>query len=259
MVLLVTGAITPAQNISKTQLNDTEIRKEQYLSALKKCIDEAKKYNEATVNQNRASSIMSIVYCDNSNPNSIIFKELTEYAKHANVMFEVLTFYGNNEKVAEKGKGFGEGEITRYAVNNSKLLKEDELLIKLTGRLVIDNLASLAKKLTNNKCYFNIPNHTRRDICDTRLYAMSVACYKEYFISAYEKVDDNAGYYLEHAFMDVIKASGLQTYNFPEYPLYVGMSGTAASNYTYVKWKSELKNVLSFFQFYRVKWKDINN
>lgn len=262
MVLLITGAITPAKNISKTTLTDANARKEQYLSALKATIDMLSPNSQAdkkvksvgeNVAQNTVTNNISICYCDNSNPERIIFNDVEKYAKEKNIALEILGFQGDVEKISYHGKGYGEGEITKYAMENSVLIKNDNYFLKLTGRLLIDNMASIAQNISNNKMYFNIPNHTRRDICDTRLYAMPVELYKNYFMDAYNKVNDDKGYYLEHAFSDVIKENKLVTYNFPKYPLYNGVSGSAGMKYTYSLWKSSIKNILSGMQFYRFK------
>lgn len=255
MILLITGAMTPAKNVTKTTLIDTNKRKDQYVDSIKKAIKQAARFNSNfnSVNENSIKNNISIVYCDNSEPKEVILEDLKRYAKGKNVKLETLSFKGNGELTAVKGKGYGEGEITKYAMENSALIKEDGYFIKLTGRLFIDNMSSLLKKLSQSKAYFNIPNHTMRGLCDTRLYAMPIELYKEYFLNAYENVNDDGGYYLEHAFTDVIRSNNIKTFNFPEYPLYSGKSGSAGADYTYVPWKSKIKNILSAFQFYKVK------
>lgn len=255
MILLITGAITPAKNIAKTTLIDSNKRKDQYITALKKMIKRIGRVNEMnhSANENEAVRKIGVVYCDNSNPESITFEELKKYANDKHVKLEILSFKGNEEKIMAQGKGYGEGEITAYALANSQLIKEDGYFMKLTGRLMIDNLSSIVKKISSAKIYFNIPNHTMKGIADTRFYAMPVKVYNDYFSTAYEKVDDNNGYYYEHAFTDVIRTNKLKTSNFPEYPLYSGESGSSGGHYTYKPWKSKIKNVLSLFQFYKVK------
>lgn len=255
MILLITGAITPAKGITKTTLIDNNKRKDQYIASIKRAVKQISRINEMThsVDENAACQKYGIVYCDNSAPESIIFDEVKQYAKTHHVKFEVLSFKGDEAKISEKGKGFGEGEITKYALENSKLLSEDGYFIKLTGRLFIDNLSVIMKKVSCKKAYFNIPNHTERGMCDTRFYAVPVSMYKEYFLDAYQNVNDGSGHYYEHVFLDVIRKYHLKTYNFPVYPLYKGVSGSAGSSYTYVGWKSKVKDILSIFQYYKVK------
>lgn len=253
MVILITGAITPAGNIAKTALTDSEKRKEQYILSIEKTIDQLSQYKLDTVNANKVIRDVSLVYCDNSDPSLEIFDEVKDYAKKKNIAIELLLFKGDNEAVSKKGKGYGEGEITKYAFKNSEFIKKASFIFKLTGRLTIDNLSEIIKKIDISKMYFNVPNKTRRDICDTRFYALSKDNYEKFFINAYENVDDNNNHFLEHVFIESIRNNKLKVYNFPKYPLYSGMSGTAGTNYSYVGWKSKIKDIMSLFGYYRVK------
>lgn len=246
MVLLITGAVVPGQNVSDTKLTNIDERKAQYIEAINKCIQEISKVK---------AMVSGIVYADNSMPDDSIFADCMKQAKEHDISFEVVSFKGDADKLSEKGKGYGEGEITEYAFNNSKLLKNSDYFIKLTGRLSIDNLAMIIKKINKKNCYFNMPNRTLPYMCDTRLYAMPVSLYKQYFIKAYINVDDNNGHYLEHCMSDVINGENIKIKNFPVYPRYVGISGSLGHVYTYNKYKSLIKDVLSIFGYYTVKKK----
>lgn len=256
MILLITGAITPAVNKNQTIINDVKERQNQYLSSIRACIDKAALINrQGSVAENKVlyHNILKIVYCDNSNPSRELFADLIAYADTKKVPFELVSFLGDVDSTRIHGKGYGEGEITAYAVNNSLLIKADDYFIKLTGRLGVDNLEQIVPRLMKDRCYFNIPNHTNHNICDTRFYGLPIKIYKKYFANVYRDVNDDKGYYYEHAFIDTIRKHKIECYNFPFYPMYSGKSGTSGGRYTYKNWKNNMKNVLSFFQYYRVK------
>lgn len=244
MVLLVTGAITPQKGVSDIVISETNERQKQYLDALEKCLN--------------TKGIDKIVYCDNSNPDKILFVDLLKKADELGKKLEILLFRGNDELAGKKGKGYGEGEITEYAINNSKLLSDDTYFCKLTGRLYVDNLSRIVKCLNKQRCYINYPNKTIPNICDTRFYAMPIGMYNDLFSKAYLKVDDITGYFLEHAFRDVIKENNLITYNFPKYPRYRGLSASTGAVYTYKWYKCIFKDILSVFQVYRLRLEDEN-
>lgn len=236
MVIIVTATIAPESNMQQLVLKDKEQRLKQYKSALNSLID--------------AKPDAKIVFCDNSGFGTDGFEEEISCAKKKGIQLEILSFWGNSDAVIRHGKGYGEGEIIRHVLSESRLICDERYMMKITGRLRVDNIANLVSKVNQNRVYFNIPNIHRKDLFDTRLYAMPVKTYREYFETAYKRVDDDHGYYLEHAFTDAIFANGLKVCNFPCYPRIVGESGSGGAQYTYTEWKSRVRDILSVFNVY---------
>ena len=166
MVIIITGTIVPEKHIGQLALRDHKSRLEQYILALKKLIE--------------AKPDAKMIFCDNSGFGTDAFANLHRLAQGNGVQLEVLSFKGDNESVVRHGKGYGEGEIMKYVLSNSILAKKDDYLIKITGRLIVDNMPHIVKKVDKTRIYFNIPNIHRRDIYDTRLYAMPVNVFKKY-------------------------------------------------------------------------------
>lgn len=257
MVLIITGTIEPLKQ-DKLVVQDSKVRLEQYLACIRYYIEQ--------------DEIQKIVFCDNSNyvneELSLIKDNLQTHAQMNRKELEWLTFQGDFAAVQTFGKGFGEGEIMEYVMAHSELMKSEDYFVKVTGRLVVDNLGKIAKvldkrnkknsniknvvKTTNstsrNKqslCYINIPNRTRRDIYDTRIYAMSKDLFQNYFQKAYIKVNDSQGYFLEHAYKDVILTNDIASRNFPLYPRIRGISGSSGGEYVYTEWKCMIKDLQS--------------
>jgi hypothetical protein len=236
MIIVVTGTIAPGRDAKYLTIRDSQERLDQYLSALQKLI--------------HARPDAKIVFCENSGFGTEAFDELKELSDKNDMRFEALSFQGDSAAVASHGKGFGEGEIVRYVLDNSELAKGEDYMIKITGRLVVDNIANIVRKVKRNQIYFNIPNIHRRDIFDTRLYAMPIEAFRKYFIDEYQNVNDDGGYYLELVYKDVIHRNGLSTRNFPCYPRIVGRSGSGGITYEYTEWKSKIRDFLSLFNIY---------
>lgn len=236
MVIIVTATIAPESNMQQLVLKDKEQRLRQYKSALNSLID--------------AKPDAKIVFCDNSGFGTDGFEEEIACAKKQGIQLEILSFLGDSDAVIRHGKGYGEGEIIRHVLSESKLICDERYMMKITGRLRVDNIANLVSKVNQNRVYFNIPNIHRKDLFDTRVYAMPVKTYREYFETAYKKVDDDQGYYLEHAFTDAIFENSLKVCNFPCYPRIVGESGSGGAQYTYTEWKSKVRDILSVFNVY---------
>ena len=236
MVIIVTAKITPDKKVKQLALSDSDMRLKQYIDALEKLL---------------CSRIdAGIVVCDNSGVGIELFRDIEIIAEKKGIRFEALSFKGDSDAVVKCGKGYGEGEILEYVLSNSKLIQSEDYMMKVTGRLVVDNIANLAQKVKKDRIYFNIPNIHRRDMYDTRLYAMPIAIYEQYFGDKYRKVDDEKGYYLEYVYTDVVKDNHLKVYNFPSYPRIVGISGSGGIHYEYKEWKSKIRDGLSLFNIY---------
>ncbi len=236
MVIVVTGTVAPGKNIGQLALRNYKDRLDQYISGLKKTIE--------------AKPDANIVFCDNSGYGTESFAELIDLANANNINLEVMSFCGDIGAGARHGKGYGEGEIMKDVLENSKLARNDDYLIKITGRLIVNNIADIVKKVDRRRIYFNIPNIHRKDIYDTRLYAMPISVFKGYFIEEYCKVDDDRGYILECVYRDAVLSNKLTSHNFPCYPRIVGQSGSGGGRYEYTEWKSRIRDALSRLNFY---------
>jgi len=240
MVLIITGTIAPASQ-AFLKVTDKDERLEQYISCIRFFIN--------------SKSVNKIIFCDNSDYKDEAgeFKKLTNEAKGKGIHLESLFFKGNAENVVLHGKGYGEGEIMEYIFSHSELIKGEDYFYKITGRLIVNNIKDIVRLTTKkNICHINIPNATRRDILDTRFYGMPVKMYREYFLKAYENVDDSKERFLEHVFAHILrdKKRGLKHRNIPRYPRLTGRSGSSGGDYVYTEWKCKIKDVLSLFNYY---------
>ncbi len=236
MVIIVSGAIAPDPGVRQLTIRDNSIRLAQYKNSLEKLI--------------LAKTDAKIVFCDNSGYGTEAFESLNELARQQGVQFETLSFKGDNRAVIAHGKGYGEGEIIKFVLANSKLAAGEEYMVKMTGRLVVDNIADIVRNLKTDRVYFNVPNIHRRDIYDTRLYAMSIKIFNSFFIDEYKKVDDDGGYILENVYTDVIRNNHLKVRNFPRYPRIVGQSGSGGIAYEYTEWKCKIRDILGVLNLY---------
>lgn len=210
-VLLITGCMTPYDGIFALKLTDSEARKQQYIESIRYYIT--------------STPFEKIIYCDNSN--AVLQTELMELAIKHSKQLEWLSFTGDKEKVLEKGKGYGEGEIIEYALTHSKLLQESVYMVKITGRLIVKNIRFLLKFANESGIYF-VPALTEggKLWIETRLYMMPIQIYRKYFLDAYNRVDDRNGLCLEQIFASVIQDNCIPYRNWVVMPDFRGISGT---------------------------------
>lgn len=213
-VLLITGCIKPDEKVPFLKLKETEVRRKQYIDSIQYYIN--------------MPSIKRIVFCDNSS--AVEVESLYELAKKKDKQFEWISFLGNTVESIKRGKGYGEGEIIEYALKKSKLIKESDYIIKVTGRIIIKNINFLLKYMHSDKLYF--VRNTNINV-DTKLYGIPIETYKKYFIDLYKSVDDINNRYLENLFSDAILDNKLKIHSFIVYPNVEGISGSTGKSYSY--------------------------
>lgn len=186
MIILLTGCINP-DGMILTSLRDKEIRKLQYVDAIKFYLSNTK---------------YPIVFVENSGTDiSDLFQTDIKIGR-----LEIISFNGNQNK--DKGKGYGEAEIIQYALENSKCLqaKKKQQIVKITGRLIVRNAKTICRwhrfffPQTTTFCSIN----SDFTFPDSRFIIADRIFYKE-LLKSKEKINDLEGYYFEHALCDTLK------------------------------------------------------
>lgn len=235
-VLLITSTIKPNEKVFSLALKDKTEREKQYFDALLFYIAKTK--------------LKNIIYCDNSNTIISNLSYLEKLATKYKKQFEYLSFHGNTSETVRHGKGYGEGEIIKYILNNSKLIKNMDYLIKITGRLYVTNINTLLKLCSNHCNYFDMTK-TRR--CETRFYMIQKSVYERNFINCYLKVNDKKDIWLEHIFKNIILKQKIVYKMFPILPKVRGISGSTGKRYHDSKIKYYAKIILSKLKLYKIK------
>lgn len=237
-VLLITASIQP-QEKNYVKLRNAKQRLVQYLDSLKFYIKNTK--------------IKKIVFCDNSN---YFFnkKEIFLLAEQYRKEIEIVQFAGDYGKIAQRGKGYGEGEIIKYAIENSKLLLEADYFIKVTGRIKILNIDKIKNDIDINKIYFNKSIIEYQSI-DTVIFGIPKKTYIKYFLHQYKKANDKRTNYIEHVIAKTILQHKLVIYNIPFYPDIEGVRGTTGTPYQEnMKFEKLVYNCLSRFNLFNTKY-----
>lgn len=239
MLAIITGTIRPDSGMGGVALNNENERLLQYKKSMEFFI--------------KSKAFEKIIFCENSNFGLEEFQEVKQLANQMHISLELLSFQGNLEKANLQGKGYGEGEILNYIIDNSSLIKGEDYFIKITGRLVIDNIAKIVSLVDKRNTYFNIPNLSRKEFYDTRVYGMPIDQFINCFLYSYLGVNDEKGIFLEHRYTDIISINNISIKNFPRYPRIKGISGTLGIEYTYKEWKCKIKDMISRFNAYTIR------
>lgn len=231
MIILLTGCINP-EGMILTSLDDKGIREKQYVDAIKFYLKHTS---------------YPIVFVENSGIDiSNLF--LSDIQKGR---LEILSFYGNKNK--NRGKGYGEAEIIQYALENSRFLNTHNKMqiVKITGRLIVKNTKAICRWhrlfFPSNTTFcsinsdFSFPD-SRFIIADSRFFVD--------FLTSKEKINDQKGYFFEHALRDTIFNNKHLHFS----PLFIepqieGVSGSTGMVYT-----SKKKNDTSFSSWKYAKY-----
>ncbi len=239
MLAIITGTIRPPAGVKQLVLTNEDERLIQYEESLRSLL--------------KTGAFSKVVFCENSNYGTEKLYHLKELAENNGIELELLSFQGDVAQTGIHGKGYGEGEIMNYVLSNSRLAATEDFFVKITGRMQIDNIKEISVRLNKGKTYFNIPNRTRRDIYDTRIYAMPKKQFVSHFKYSYEKVQDEQGVFLETVYTDILLKNSIHVTNFPRYPRITGISGSNGITYNYTEWKCKIRDILSKLDFYTIR------
>lgn len=227
--LVITGCINPNSNVP--------------VLAVKNCSERRKQYIDSILFYLNKTSFNRIVFCDNSDATKDT--RLIKLAQKRNKQFEWISFKGNDKKVIEKGKGYGEIEIVNYVLNHSCLIKDCNCIVKVTGRLKMLNINWFIHLKKNNTNYFLKRNNS---FVDTRCYCTKISDFKNFFQNAGEYVDDHHGIYLEHVFYNILTQNKIEYKLFPVEPEFVGVSGSLGYAYDSPHYKNVIKSIVAYFK-----------
>ena len=151
--------------------------------------------------------------------------------QHPGLHIECLSFHNDAHKVAQFGKGFGEGEIVNHALARSDMLAQAGAFAKCTGKLWVTNYLQCCRHF-NGRAAFLQGGKLRVGYIDTRFYMVSMEFYAARLAHAHASVRDREDHFLEHAFAQALH--GLKSHEIGIWPppSIEGVSGTFGTPYT---------------------------
>lgn len=163
---------------------------------------------------------------------------------------ECLHFDNPQHLVRQHGRGYGEGEIVRYALNHSKFIAEAGCFAKCTSKLWVDNFLACAAGWQGGLRFkavfldvFSPIRPTRLAYIDTRFYIASCEAYRQYFQDAHFRIRKDEGYGLEECFRDIFLEQRFRGALFTVPPVICGVGGGTGVFYRN-PWKRRLKERL---------------
>lgn len=185
--------------------------------------------------------LRKIIVCDNSCSASA-FSELQSLAESYGKSLEILCFKGDSQRIVTCGKGYGEGEIIKYALDNSQLLKGEETFFKITGRVFVENFDEIMSEETRRAQVFNLHTKVYKRVlwrvlaklpaaswlCDhgfgyiqTIFYKCGIRYYREHLLRCHTEVDGQREHFLENRMFLPLMRNGFSSFTIA--PRFVGV------------------------------------
>jgi hypothetical protein len=168
-----------------------------------------------------------LIFVENSGYDISELREIVDQSPLSKDSVEFLSFDGQDFS-RELGKGYGETLNFQHVLDNSKILSEDDRLVRSNGRYYVENmhvffeaLQPPTEMLTELRQFLSY--------ADVTILGGTVEFFRRYICPYGREVNDSKGYYMEHAYARAVHralADGLVWRPFPEPPSVVGYSGT---------------------------------
>lgn len=176
---------------------------------------------------------VQLVVCDSS---GFDFSPLVK-KKFPHALIECLCFVADKNLVKYHGKGYGEGEIIRHALQESIYLKQADFFAKCTAKLWVENFSECLKEWNGiflcKATFSNVFSFkkTRWDHVDTRFYLVSRDFYSKYLLNAHLNLGGTTGMSIEDSFRDVITTNNMRSVIFNTPPVIGGVGGGTGKYY----------------------------
>lgn len=113
-----------------------------------------------------------------------------------NIEVEQLYYFQDAEMVKQKGKGYAEGRLMQFAMQNSEILKKETSFFKCTGKIFCRNFPQILHTIRTNH-FKNIFWTNIREFgathgwADTRFFYTSVDFFNDHLLPTYLSCDDS--------------------------------------------------------------------
>ncbi|MBU3590753.1 hypothetical protein ICN11_01790 [Polynucleobacter sp. 78F-HAINBA] len=215
--ILLTSSVTAMDQ--SVQLKDEKLRVFHTLESIQKWLD--------------ISPQNKYVLCDGSGFDFSLL--VLERFPGANI--ECISFSNDPDLIRLHGKGYGEGEIIRYALEHSKTLLQSQWFVKCTAKLWVDNFLECIQSWNGHfvcQAFFsNVFSFKKSQLeyVDTRFYMIDKDFYVNHLSKAHIGIGGPSGIGIEERFLEMVTREKLSRFLFEIPPVVCGMGGGSGKYY----------------------------
>ena len=182
----------------------------------------------------RVAPESSFVLCDGSN---FDFGPIVR-DRFPNAEIESLFFENDTTKIMSYGRGYGEGEIVKYALKHSAFLAVSTSFAKCSSKLWVENYKTCLKEWRGDCLFsgvfensFSFSKRTEMVQVDTRFYIVNSDFYWKNFMNAHHHIGESPGFGLEDSFFKTLQKIHQTGYLFSLSPIIRGVGGATGKYY----------------------------
>jgi len=182
----------------------------------------------------RIDSSLQIVICDGS---GFDFSALIR-RRFPQASVECLFFNNDIDAVQRLGRGYGEGQIVRHAVEHSRCIAQAQCFAKCTAKLWVENFHACVAQWNGRLCLkgvfldvFSPFKPTTLAYIDTRFYIAQLQVYRDLLMDVHARIDKDRGYGLEESFRDAVRSAALTGVLWRTPPVIAGVGGGIGVSY----------------------------
>ena len=141
-----------------------------------------------------SQGVQKIILADATGSNLLSKSEVKEICL-LGASCEQISYEQNSDEVASKGKGYGEGQLIQFALDNSRLLTDEEYFFKSTGKTYVRNFHDIYDLICEAKAaslfwkYLGDGTSTK-PWAECKFYFSSREFANKHLINAYSQSDD---------------------------------------------------------------------
>lgn len=152
------------------------------------------------------------------------------------VTVEQIMFQQDNDIVFQLGQGYAEGQLIKFAIENSSLLKVQERFFKCTGKLFVSNFANIYNDilLNNVELMFwreSVGSMLCDERVDTRFFYTTNRFFLDHLLPAYSESNARLGPSCEQTIYKLV--NNHLKHVTAQRPIVLGFSGGFDSQYQY--------------------------
>lgn len=204
--------------------------------------DYKKSFNFWIENKN----INKIILIENSGYDLSFFNKIAK--KFPNKKIEIISSNSNNSFNKKLGKGYGEYLCLKEVFENSKIVKNTDYFIKITGRYIIKNFNSILKDMISNNAdiYLNLSNNLKYS--DSVIYGGNKKFFENYVIPEKEKTTDEINNLSENKIANATLKAVSDGLTLSKIPIYADKEGFIGTNGKKLRQNTLKKIKLYFFR-----------
>ncbi|WP_415320922.1 hypothetical protein ABXT63_00220 [Candidatus Pelagibacter sp. Uisw_092] len=199
-------------------------------------------------------------WCNNQLVDKIIFVENSGYdlsffknkaAEFPQKKIEIISSNLNNSFEKKLGKGYGEYLCFKEVVENSKIFKDTDFFIKITGRYYIKNYIKFFREFKEKKSDIYVCIKNNLSFADSHVFGGSRLFFLNYVFPFASKIDDSSGVFMEHCLAKAALLAVNDNLIFNHFITYPDICGIIGTNNKKIK-NNFIKKIKLFF-FGRIK------